>query len=327
MIRYAAHPGATLLTTRDGLLLHTPDQQIYEIETDPGLAAATARLFATGSAGVADLEPPEGGAGRVVDADGAGGPAAVDAVAGPAPSADLDAAVALFIGSGAWVPATVTTSLLRPLRVRVVGPGGWERGLVASAVTPWVAAVTVIEPARGRDVGCSAATGPDCDVVIGIAPVIADRAWIELARACRGAGVAFVPMHREGADWYLGPWAGIADGPRCADYRDLRARRLAASPCPDALATLWAHLDDHGASWPLHQDDVVPMLGALGALLECLACHAEDAPTPATNAQLGFASGGQCQRHPVLPLPAHLLAEVRDGSAHDAHAVPQAAGL
>lgn len=161
------------------------------------------------------------------------------------------------------------------------------------------------------------------------APLLAVAGWLPDARWCAFDQAAvdsdtwWLPVHAEGDTWYAGPLRmGAAE--RSAGYRDLRLRRLAASPCPARLDQLWRSA--RPPATPLHH--LAPLTAALecaiGALrpktqgwddgLESASSHPASHPA-LVNHQVAFGPDGTRREHPVLPVPLHLTRDRNPGAA------------
>lgn len=263
------------MPTSGGMLLHTPREEIYEITADDRLVMAARELFLDGA-----------------------GPLEEDH--------ELADFALLLVQEECWIPHATAEALITSLPVLLVGPPGWERDLLAAALHPATVHPCDLPGPGGQFRDLS----DDGEVVVACAPRLPDHLWGLLTHVCAASHRPLLTVHREGDNWYTGPFADPGVQPRTSDHFDLRARRLAASACPDALARLWAALDHQPQpqTRPL-PDDAHRLLITAGLVRECLAAYVEGLPTPATNTQLGVCEGAEVRCHPVLPLPEYLHAQ------------------
>ncbi|WP_208325990.1 YcaO-like family protein [Amycolatopsis arida] len=137
------------------------------------------------------------------------------------------------------------------------------------------------------------------DVMISCAGWLPDRHWQDVDEHCATAGIAWHRCHLDGGRLRVGPMVVPGDGVR---YRDVRARRLAASPVPEELRELWAHLDTGtnlpAPPWPGPGQVAV----AAGLLVADVLAHLAGNPVPGAGRELTVGPG-EVVRHPVLPLP------------------------
>lgn len=161
--------------------------------------------------------------------------------------------------------------------------------------------------ARHRVTRTTSPTAP----LLAVAGWLPDAAWQTLDSAASVDGRSWVPVYAEGDTWYAGPLrSGTCAG--TAGYRDLRVRRLAASPCSARLDELWAS----GAAPATQVRPLAPMVAALEHAIAALRTDAAiagtgAAATPSSLAlrcrQVAFGVDGRRSDHPVLPVPLHLL--------------------
>lgn len=283
--RLVRTPGSLCVATADGLLLQTPEEEIYRVGASPELTAAALAAW-TGASLTALLDE----------------------------HAELNDFVALLTDTRS---ATTTPSPQVGLSVLLIAQPAWESDLLASALTDAGHQVTRITPDAFRppdQFGRSDALTPAAervDLLLGLAPRIDDPTWSRLALTARAEDTGSCVLHREGMTWYLGPYArrtGAAGqavgaespGPtgRDADYLDLRTRRLAASPCPDDLAEVW----QRAAEMTTGARDADLLGSAIDSLLDDLNADVCGRRPSAVNTQLGFSPQAR-HRHPVLPVP------------------------
>ncbi|WP_436763138.1 hypothetical protein [Streptosporangium sp. V21-05] len=131
-----------------------------------------------------------------------------------------------------------------------------------------------------------------------------DERFTLIDEYCRSRRLPWHLGYAEGRRWYAGPFH---TGPDTASYRDLRLRRLAASPWPRELAAHWAWLDAGGLP---HPDPAAP-IGAhlIAALITAdLRAFLHGGSPPGAGVQVGAdPATGRIRRHPVLPVPGDLL--------------------
>ena len=212
----------------------------------------------------------------------------------PAPAVtELDVLVEAFTARGLLAEDGAAPPRTRA-RVLLLGDTPVARA-VRPLLVPWA------EPAAATDpVDEGAIAG--ADVVISCAGWLPDAAWRRLDDACGAAGVACHRCHVEGLHLFTGPFT-VPGG--TAGYRDLRARRLAASGVPDELLAHWRHLDDPGSpcppvTWP------GPGAVAVAAGLIAEEVHRWWRTGEVEPVAHEHEVGGEpliVRRHPVLPIP------------------------
>ncbi|GAA3013136.1 hypothetical protein [Streptosporangium longisporum] len=187
---------------------------------------------------------------------------------------------------------------VRRITVRVTGEGP-----VAAETARLFEAVPDVAVVRHEptETGSGTGTGSEADVVVACAGWLTDERW----RRLDASGTVWHRCHVEGTRLVLGPMTVPG---ATASYRDLRGRRLAASPLPDELAALWARLDDGAAGKvplpPLRWPNAGAVCLAAGLLVNDVLTW-RDTGLPATGSfQLVVdPATGTVDRHPVLPLP------------------------
>ncbi|GAA0423317.1 hypothetical protein Acor_73850 [Acrocarpospora corrugata] len=139
------------------------------------------------------------------------------------------------------------------------------------------------------------------DVLVACASWLPDESW----QRVDAGGTVWHRCHVEGTRLVLGPMTVPG---RTASYRDLRGRRLAASPLPDELAGLWSYLDAGAAGKVALPPVPWPNAGAValaaGLLVnDVLTWHATGLPASGSFQLVVDPASGGLDRHPVLPLP------------------------
>ncbi|GII95230.1 hypothetical protein [Sinosporangium siamense] len=141
-------------------------------------------------------------------------------------------------------------------------------------------------------------------VLVVVASRLLDARLREVDEHCRARRLPWHLGFAEGRRWYTGPFH---TGPGTPSYRDLRLRRLAASPWPQELAAYWSWLDAGG----LPQPDPAAPIGACTAAALITAdlrafLHGE---TPnGVGAHMGAdPATGEVRRHTVMAVPGDLL--------------------
>ncbi|SDH11790.1 hypothetical protein SAMN05421505_111189 [Sinosporangium album] len=165
-------------------------------------------------------------------------------------------------------------------------------------------------PARSTDLSARDLSAGDLAEPSGVAALVVvtaclrDTRLLEIDGLCRTRGLPWHLGYAEGRRWYTGPFH---TSPGTASYRDLRLRRLAASPWPRELAAHWAWLDRGGVP---HPDPAAPIGAHLAAafIAADLRAHLHGETPYGVGLQIGADPvTGEIRRHPVLPVPTDLL--------------------
>ncbi len=143
------------------------------------------------------------------------------------------------------------------------------------------------------------------DCVVATSGWLPDACWSELDERCASAGT---PSHRayvEGDRLFLGPLTIPGASP---SYRDLRLRRIAASPWPEELQAHWQALDRGEGigtvAWPAQPALVAAAAAVASDILGFLA----GGEAPGTAGQIEFDPAmWQWRTHPVLPIPQGIM--------------------
>ncbi len=155
--------------------------------------------------------------------------------------------------------------------------------------------------------------------LLAVAGWLPDEQWCVLDEVAVDTDTWWIPVYAEGATWYAGPLRTGATE-HVAGYRDLRIRRLAASPCPARLDELWASNTPPARSLHRVAEQVAALEYAIDVVRSTRSSSPEQAAPgdPLINRQWGFHADGTRNEHPVLPVPLHLVRDastVRDGAS------------
>lgn len=285
--------GTALVPTKTGWLLHTPTEEFLALTPEPAHAGLIGRVL-YGQCSPLEAHRQAEGAGidelicvlAQYEACEAHQPQLDPSRHKPAPSASTPHAV----------PRAQTEKLNPSGPVQVIG----------SHVALTHAAVEVL---AARGIAASAEDKfPDtpCEALLAVAEWLPDRRWQELDQWCTDNGVAWHRVHREGRRWYSGPFT-VPCG--TATYLDLRIRRLAASPSPEDLRSLWEWLDEGGV--PADHDDDATRIQSARPALDAAACDLAfhlAGGEPGPSQQTGFdPKTWAVTHHRVLPVPRNLL--------------------
>ena len=141
------------------------------------------------------------------------------------------------------------------------------------------------------------------DFVLSVTDAPPHDRWTELDTWFRRHQIPWQRVHAELGEICIGPFF---DGIDSASYRDVCARRLAASRVPDHLEALWNHLTSN-ESRPL---GLSPVTAAIVSALACsdIVANAFGQPPSQLHHQSRMNPHTlQVTRHPVLPLPVGVL--------------------
>lgn len=188
---------------------------------------------------------------------------------------------------------------------------------VAGAVVAWSAGHLDMRPARPAKPWTMEDVLPDHELAAALATIpgvnaanlgvlvsdVLDDA--SLRAADHPTAAPWLPVHRELGALVAGP---VLNGPApVLTWADVRFRRLAASPAPLQLATLWRTWADHGTAYDLTppveaaRTAAARLLDRLAGAPEILLTHQVVVPCDSVTSP---------SIHPVLPVPHGLMAEV-----------------
>jgi len=165
--------------------------------------------------------------------------------------------------------------------------------------------------AEVRESTTAAVDPPDLDgidCIVAASGWLPDAEWVHLDEWCESAAKPWHRAYIEGERVYLGPLSvpGVS-----ASYRDLRLRRIAASPWPEELQAHWRALDTGigigEVDWPDHPTQAAAAAALVRDVLGCLN-GGEAGVVPGTVGQMEFDSAAWTWRiHPVLPIPRGIM--------------------
>jgi bacteriocin biosynthesis cyclodehydratase domain-containing protein len=195
-------------------------------------------------------------------------------------------------------PAVLSTAPERPDRATaLVAIEGGDTPLGRAVTRLLEQAARVVQGPADEDAVRAA------DLVVSCAGWLPDTHWQELDRWCATHRTPWHRLHVEDSRFFLGPLTVPGE---TACYRDLRGRRLAASPVADELLRHWSYLEDPDQLRP-----AVPWPAEAGlAMLAGLVAHDVltylRTGTPAVvDAELEVdLAAMSITHHRVLPLPA-----------------------
>ena len=186
-----------------------------------------------------------------------------------------------------------------PPRILVIG----ENPLARSIANLFLSSGAMVESISTTTLNLSSLAQVDCAVAA--SGWLPDALWTELDEQYEAAGTPWHRVYLEGPRLFIGPLTI----PRVsASYRDLRMRRIAASPWPEELQAHWRALDDNSGigtvDWPAY-----PALVAAASALACdVLTYLAGGHAPGAIGQVEFdATTWFWHTHPVLPIPRGIM--------------------
>ena len=186
-----------------------------------------------------------------------------------------------------------------PPRILVIGENPLSRSitklLIASGATVESIPMPVLDPSSLAQVDCAVAAS-------GWLP---DALWTELDAQCEATGTPWHRAYLEGARLFIGP---LTIPHVSASYRDLRLRRIAASPWPEELQAHWRALDDNSGIGTVDWPPYPALVAAASALTSDVLTYLAEGQAPGTIGQVEFdATTWLWHTHPVLPIPRGIM--------------------
>ena len=186
-----------------------------------------------------------------------------------------------------------------PPRILVIG----ENPLARSIANLFLASGATVESIPRPTFNPSSLTQVDCAVAA--SGWLPDKLWTELDEQYEAAGTPWHRVYLEGPRLFIGPltipWVS-------ASYRDLRLRRIAASPWPEELQAHWRALDNNSGigtvDWPAYP----ALVAAASALASDVLTYLAGGQPPGAIGQVEFdATTWSWHTHPVLPIPRGIM--------------------
>lgn len=187
-----------------------------------------------------------------------------------------------------------------------IGPG--QAGPLAGLVHQMLGACPDLQVVRSQRAALPDVTMlGSVDVVIACASSLPDERWQELDARCEAAGRAWHRAYPDATAWCVGPFTapGVSAG-----YRDLRARRLAASRHPQRLLEHWARLDPMRAPQP--SGDQASVERAVELLVNDVLAHLRGDRVIGADHEVRVEQMA-ITRHRVLPLPGRGIRSATPG--------------
>ena len=186
-----------------------------------------------------------------------------------------------------------------PPRVLVIG----ENPLAQSVANLFLASGAMVDSISRPILNPASLARIDCAVAA--SGWLPDALWTELDERCEAAGTPWHRAYLEGPRCFIGPLTipGVS-----ASYRDLRLRRIAASPWPEELQAHWRALDDNSGigtvDWPAYP----ALVAAASALASDVLTYLAGGQAPGAIGQVEFdATTWLWHTHPVLPIPRGIM--------------------
>jgi len=187
-----------------------------------------------------------------------------------------------------------------PPQILVIG----ENPLARSIANLFLASGAMVESLSRPTLNPSSLAQVDC--VVTASGWLPDALWTELDKQYEAART---PWHRVYLEWprlFIGPLTI----PRVsASYRDLRLRRIAASPWPEELQAHWRALDNNSGigtvDWPAYP----ALVAAASALASDILTYLAGGQPPGAIGQVEVdVTTWSWHTHPVLPIPRGIMA-------------------
>lgn len=217
--------------------------------------------------------------------------------------ATFDAAVDALLQQGCLIPHEPTPSAASSHGAVVIDGHGAVADQVAQLLRGAGVEVTRLHAEALND--NAPAVVEKADLLLTCAGWLPDGQWLKLDSLTEALELTWHRLHIEAERFHIGP---VSIPGRTPNYRDVRARRLAAARHPDELECAWAHLANPAQQPMLEPPPPAACVVAAGLLAADALAVLAGTPAPSQSYELELDMLTLVvQRHPVLALPREVL--------------------